>query len=71
MINSHKYHIKPKNWQKLSQARLRLAIAIPLLVSATTVLPRPVLAAQRIYISYAPIERSISVDALANYAQKR
>jgi len=70
MFNRHNYDIKPKNWQKLSQVAIRLAIAIPLLVSSTAVLPRSARAAQRIYISYAPIERSISVDALANYAQK-
>lgn len=70
-FSRQKYDTKQKLWQRLSHiATLRLAIAIPLLVSSTAVLPRPVLAAQRIYISYAPIERSISVDALAEYAQK-
>lgn len=70
MFSNQKYDTKPKICQKLSQVAIRLAIAIPLLVSSTALLPRPAKAAQRIYISYAPIERSISVDALANYAQK-
>ncbi len=46
-----------------------LAIAVSLLLPAFT-LPRPAFAAQRIYASYAALERSISVDALELYAKK-
>ncbi len=45
-----------------------LAIAISLLIPIT--LPRPTYAAQRIYASYAALERSISIDALELYAKK-
>lgn len=61
---------QPKRRQIFSYiAKLRLAIAIPVLISAPALLPRPALAAQRISVSYAPIERSISVNALKDYAQ--
>lgn len=70
MLSKQKLNYSPVNWQKFSHAaKFPLAIAIPLLVSTTAALPRPVLAAQRISISYAPIERSISIDALADYAK--
>lgn len=69
MFSSQKY-ASTNHKPSLSHAlALRLAIAIPLLASATAILPRPTIAAQRINISYAPIERSISVKALADYAQ--
>lgn len=69
MFSSQKY-ASTNHKPSLSHAlALRLAIAIPLLASGTAILPRPTIAAQRINISYAPIERSISVKALADYAQ--
>ncbi|MBW4664976.1 MAG: alpha/beta hydrolase [Chroococcus sp. CMT-3BRIN-NPC107] len=46
-----------------------LAIAISLLIPSFA-LPRPTIAAQRIYVSYSAFERSISVDALEIYATK-
>lgn len=46
-----------------------LAIAISLLIPSVT-LPRPTFAAQRIYASYAALERSISIDALELYAKE-
>ncbi len=52
---------KPRSW-------LRMALligAVPI-----SVLPTPVLAAERIYGSYSVLERSISVDALETYAKE-
>ncbi len=46
-----------------------IAIAISLLIPSVT-LPRPTFAAQRIYASYAALERSISIDALELYAKE-
>ncbi len=46
-----------------------IAIAISLLLPSV-ILPRPTFAAQRIYASYATLERSISVDALEIYAKE-
>lgn len=46
-----------------------LAIAISLLTPSVA-LPRPTIAAQRIYASYSALERSISIDTLELYAKK-
>jgi predicted dienelactone hydrolase len=52
---------------KRQKALQTIAIAVSLLLPVA--LPRPTLAAQRIYVSYSTIERSISIDALETYAK--
>ena len=47
---------------------LQIIAIVPLLLPAA--LPRPTFAAQKIYASYAALERSISIDALELYAKK-
>lgn len=52
---------KPRRWVRMAL----LLGALPI-----SVLPTPVLAAERIYASYSVLERSISVDALETYAKE-